>query len=299
VPKEVLSAKTIAIIARVVGAPESPVAEYKARIEASALAAIQKRNRFRVVADPSKADLVCLMIEFSDEYWRKSFSDAHGIMERGRAFQWMNVRPEAIIVMKGGNYAERDARPVWMKTDYHSAYRKKNLEATPNWMMKDFLKAFEKAENKNRSADEKETDEAEPADEAAADNSTSAGTDPANRRQVFCPIHQRCSIPRELYSARSVLICDPIYSCNDKRMQKYVQWGGRWRLVGDPAQADLVLVICATPSQQRTRPYFYSSLYVFKGGRQPAWDSLLLYTQFDRNDEWTLKHFQNFIFGAR
>ena len=164
VPKEVLSARTIAIIARVIGTPESPVAEFKARMEASALAEIQKRGRFQVVADPSKADLVCLMIEFSDEYWRESFSITHGIMERGRAIEWINARPEAIIVMKGGSYPEWDARPVWIKTDYHFAYRKKNREATPDWMMKDFLKAFAKAESKNPSADEKETDEAEPAD---------------------------------------------------------------------------------------------------------------------------------------
>ncbi|HET9285041.1 MAG TPA: hypothetical protein VFR24_24090 [Candidatus Angelobacter sp.] len=299
VPKEVLSARTIAIIARVIGAPETPVAEYKARIEASALAEIQKRGRFQVVADPTKADLVCLMIEFSDEYWRESFSEIHGFMEWGRAIQWVNARPDAIIVMKGGNYAERDARPVWMKTNYHHfVYRKKNRESTPDWMMKDFLKAFEKAEKKNPSADEKETDEAELTDEAAADSSTPGGTDPANRRQVFCPAHQRCPIPRELYSARNVMICE-IDKCNDKYMQKYVEWGKRWSLVDDPAQADLVLVICTTPSRGAVRgKVSYSSLYVFKGGRQPAWDSLLLYTEFDRDNEWTLKRFQKFIFEA-
>lgn len=300
VPKEVVSARTIAIIARVIGAPETPVAEYKARIEASAMAEIQKRDHFQVVSDPSKADLVCLMIEFSDEYWRESFSHTHGIMERGRAIEWMNARPDAIIVMKGGNYADRDARPVWMKTNYHHfVYRKKNRESTPEWMMKDFLKAFEKAEKKNPSEDEKETDEAELVDEAAAGDSTPAGTDPANRRQVFCPAHQRCPIPHELYSARNVLICE-IDSCNDKHMQKYVQWGRRWSLVDDAAQADLVLVICPTPSRTRGGgKYSYSSLYVFKGGRQPAWDSLLLYTEFNRDDEWTLKVFQKFIFEAR
>jgi hypothetical protein len=299
VPKEVLSAKTIAIIARVIGAPASPVAEYKTRIESSALAEIQKGNRFQGVADPSKADLVCLMIVFSDGYWRESFSQTHGFMERNRALIWMNIRPEAIIVLKGGNYAERDARPVWMKTSYHSPVWKKNHEATPNWMMKDFLEAFEKAERKNPSDDEHEPAVPEPADEAAGGDSAAAGTDPANRRQVFCPFHQQCSIPRELYSARNVLICDPIHSCNDKQMQKYVQWGGRWRLVDDGAQADLVLVICATPSrvEQRKR-YFFSSLYVFKGGRQPAWDSLLLYTLFDTDDERALKRFQKFVFEA-
>jgi hypothetical protein len=299
VPEEVLSARTIAIIARVIGASDTSVAEYKGRIEASALQEIQKRGRFQVVADPSKADLVCLMIEFSDEYWRESFSNTHGIMERGRAIQWMNARPEAIIILKGGNYAERDAMPVWMETDYHFAYRKKNRESTPGWMMNHFLKAFEKAEKKNPSADEKEAKEAEPAAEAAADGSTSAGTDPANRRQVFCPAHQRCPIPGELYSARNVLICDPIFGCNDKHMQKYVQWGGRWKLVDDPVQADLVLMVSPTPSWTTGGEYHYSSLYVLKGGRQPAWDSLLLYTEFNRDDEWTLKVFQKFIFEAR
>jgi len=58
-----------------------------------------------------------------------------------------------------------------------------------------------------------------------------------------------------------------------------------------------VLVICTT-----SRPggmYSYSSLYAVKGGRQQAWDSLLLYTEFNRDDEWALKTFQKFIFEAR
>ena len=71
-PQEVLSAKTIAVIAKVIGGPNSEIAEYKQRIQASAIAEIEKHNRFQLVSDPAKADLVCLLIEFSYDYWREA-----------------------------------------------------------------------------------------------------------------------------------------------------------------------------------------------------------------------------------
>jgi hypothetical protein len=318
-PQEVLSAKTIAVMAKVIGGPNSEIAEYKQRIQASAIAEIQKHNRFQLVSDPAKADLVCLLIEFSYDYWREAHSGGHGLRARLNGQEWSNAPPEAIIVLKGGNDAHRTARPVWMESrimrvDQQNLMHVPSLihtgkNKTPTWMMKDFHSAFAKAEKKGSGETESSKDDAS---ELEPDNATAPsgtiGPSANDKFPVFCPPIQSCLLPSELITARTAIVCDPIYSCNDENMEEDVAWGGRWKLTADPAKADLIVVLCRTPSNSHRRTVYYSGrvqtyvtytgLYVFPGGEQPDWTTMPLYLEFGQNHELTLKYFEKLIAEA-
>ena len=318
-PQEVLVAKTIAVMAKVIGGPNSEIAEYKQRIQASAIAEIQKHNRFQLVSDPAKADLVCLLIEFSYDYWHEAHSGGQGLRGRLNGQEWSNAPPETIIVLKGGNDAHRTARPVWMESrimrvDQQNLMHVPSLihtakNKTPTWMMKDFHSAFAKAEKKGNGETESSKDEVS---ELEPDNATvpggTAGPSANDKFPVFCMFNQSCLLPHELITAKTVIICDPIYFCNDENMQEDVAWGGRWQLAGDPAKVDLIVVLCRTPSNSRMRTVnyagrlrtyvTYTGLYVFPGGEQPDWTTMPLYLEFGYDHELTLKYFEKMIAEA-
>lgn len=303
VPSEVLSAKTLALIVKVMDKPGSDVAEeYRKRIEASAVAEIQKRNRFQLVSDPAKADLVCLLIEFSFDYWHEAHNGNKGIRARWNGFKWNLLPPEAIIILKGGNDAHRTARPVWMKTrimPVGPVWVHERGNKLPTRMISDFHHAFAKAEKKEKGKTElPDHEDSEPEPTGATAEGAIATPPDSGILPAFCFWNESCFLPRELFDARTAIVCDPIYFCNDENMKQDVAWGGRWQLAADPAKADLILILCRTPSQSgdRSEPFaFYSALFVFKGGEQPDWDTLPLYLQFGYDHEFTLKELERMI----
>lgn len=302
-PQEVLSAKTIALVVKVIGGTDSNVAEYKQRIEASAAAEIQKRNRFQLVSDPAKADLVCVLMEFSYDYWHDAYQPGKGFLGKMHGRTWNTMPPGIIFVLKGGNDPHRTAQPVWMKTRIMgvSTAFKVGMNKIPTWMMKDFHQAFARAEKKH--APDSTQDESSE-QEADLGIITGPATMPQVSRAeqlnpVFCKLNQPCHLPRELFSAHKVLVCDPIYFCNDKNIQSDVAWGGRWTLAPEPALADLIIVLCRTPSNSSDRTAFiYTGLYIFKGGEQPDWDSMPIYLQFGYDHEVVLKQLEKMVVEA-
>jgi hypothetical protein len=115
-PQEVLSAKTLALVVKVIGGPERNTAAYKQRIEANAVAEVQKRGRFQLVSDPNKADLVCMLLEFSYDYWHDAYQPGKGFIGKMHGRTWNTMPPGAIFVFKGGADPHRTAQPVWVKT---------------------------------------------------------------------------------------------------------------------------------------------------------------------------------------
>ncbi len=294
-PPEVLSAKTVAVVVKIVAGPESNVADYKQRIEAGVTAEIQKRNRFQIVSDPENADLVCMLIGFSDLSWHDAYQTGKGFWGGMRGRAWNHIPPGALVIFKGGNDPHRTALPVWMKT---SVMR----EITPMELTNDFHAAFAKAEKQQRHAKHVELYRHMPrgfARPSALGPLPQTGNAEINY-PVFCRVNQPCPIPREISSARTVLVCDPIHVCNDGFVQQDVIWGGRWTLVDDPAQADLVILLCWTPSNgSEATGLVYAGLYVFKGGEQPAWNSMPMYLDFGHDHDSLLMNFETMLAEAR
>ncbi|MGC2698126.1 MAG: hypothetical protein WA738_20245 [Candidatus Angelobacter sp.] len=301
-PQEVLSAKTVALVVKIVAGPESNIADYKQRIEADAAAEIQKQNRFQLVSDPEKADLVCMLLEFSYDYWHDAYQPGKGFLGKMHGRTWNTLPPFAIFVFKGGTDPHRTARPVWVKTRIMgvSTAFKAGMNKTPSWMMKEFHAAFANAEKKQGQAKHEEWQGMPPgfARPSALARMPQIG-DAERNNPVFCKMNQPCRFPREISSARTVMVCDPIHICNDEFVHQDVIWGGRWKLVNDPAQADLVIILCWTPSNGfDVRNFVYAGLYIFKGGEQPDWDFMPIYLQFGHDHDTVLMDLENMI-GAR
>jgi|SRR5882724_664771 len=296
-PQEVLSAKTVALVVKIVAEPENNMADYKQRTEADVTAEIQKRGRFQLVSDPAKADLVCMLIGFSALSWHDAYQAGKGFWGGMDGRMWNLMPPGAIVVFKGGNDPHRTARPVWMKTSFMRV-------ATPIKLMKDFHAAFAKAEKKQGSqAKDEERPEEKPDQGMITGPAPMPQIGDAERNKpVFCRVNQPCRIPREISSARTVMVCDPINSCNDVYMQQDVIWGGRgrWTLVDDPAKADLMIVLCWTPSNSSdAQSFVYAGMYIFKGGEQPAWNSMPIYLQFGHDHDTLLRDLENMVAEAR
>jgi hypothetical protein len=210
---------------------------------------------------------------------------------------WNLIPPGTLVVFKGGNDPHRTARPVWMKTSYM------NPVATPIKLMKDFHAAFAKAEKKQGSEANNEERPEEESDQGMITGPAPMPQigDPERDNPVFCRVNQPCRFPREIVSARKIMVCDPINSCNDVYMRQDVIWGGRgrWELVDDPAKADLMIVLCWTPSKSAdARTFVYAGMYVFKGGEQPAWNSMPLYMQFGHDHDTLLRDLENMVAEA-
>lgn len=292
-PQEVLSAKTVALVVKIVAGPESNIADYKQRIEADLSAEIQKRSRFQLVSDPAKADLVCMLIGFSDLSWHDAYQAGKGFWGGMHGRVWNRIPPAAIVVFKGGNDPYRTARPVWMKTSYMSA-------ATPGRLMNDFNAAFAKAEKKQGSqAKYQQTPEVKPYQSMITGLTPMPHGDAERNYPVFCRVDQPCRFPQEISSAGTVLVCDPIHVCNDGFVQEDVTWGGRWKLVDDPRLADLIIVLCWTPSNSsEARDFVYAGMYVFKGGEKPDWNSMPMYIQFGHDHDTLLMNLENMVAEA-
>jgi len=291
-PPEVLSAKTVAVVVKIVAGPESNVADYKQRIEAGVTGEILKRNRFQLVSDPENADLVCMFIGFSDLSWHDAYQSGKGFWGRMRGRAWNRIPPGAIAIFKGGNNPHRTGLPVWMKTSVMGGI-------TPMELTKDFHAAFAKAEKQQRHAKHEEW-QGWPRGFARPSGLAPLSQTAEINYPVFCRVNQPCRFPREISSARTIMVCDPVHLCNDEFVQQDVIWGGRWKLVDDPAQADLVIILCWTPSNgSEARDLVYAGLYVFKGGEQPDWNSMPMYLEFGHDHDTLLMNLESMLAEAR
>jgi len=133
-PEEVLSAKTVAIRINFVGGtvyekktiygkrllwgnvPTHPPSQDELQLPMEYVRveiekAFNQKGRFRIVADPSHADIVCMVILYDPWLFQGKLKGSHS---------------EAVAILKGGSSPHWDAAPVWMETDF-GEYVKSNL----------------------------------------------------------------------------------------------------------------------------------------------------------------------------
>lgn len=309
-PNELLSGKSMALVVRVIRGAQSSedgVAKYKATIESKAAAEIQKQKHFQLASDPSKADLVCVLIT----YWGPVFFEGKSIWNRTAA-QRSQHPPAALMIFKGGNSPQGSAFPLWMKT----------AVGNPVDVLEDLnrsIKSIEKKKTKASAGSAQDTQEgpaakveggspaspqgadlAQPGNGDAAnenhsdlaqkeekDHSLGKVPEPAKAVTVFCqPDFKTCSPAPVIYSASTLLICDSLNRCNNENARRSLQPGGRWSLVSDPGKADLI-VILSDDSVEGLQPgglvggivggAKFSTMYLFKGGTQPDWQAMPLF----------------------
>lgn len=104
--KELSAAKSIAVLVHFVYPEEEP-SGFVDKIRSRAIAEIQKRKRFEVVDDPSKADLVCLYVLYGPQW----------VEQRKTKELVAESLGSSLIILKGGASPHWDASPLWMYSD--------------------------------------------------------------------------------------------------------------------------------------------------------------------------------------
>lgn len=316
-PAELSSAKSMALIVRVIGNRDhqsDAIAKYKAKIESKALAEIQKQQHFQLVSDPSKADIVCVLMAF----WGPVFREGKSMWNRSATEMYLHP-PEALVIFKGGNNPQWNAFPLWMKTGTKSS----SFRSTPADLLKDFhnsMKKMKTGESPGSTQDasgssvvqeEVKEEDGKPASKDAKvastdsgkiareehndsvqkeqiDGSTPKAADPVQAVTVFCQFDLKdCQPAKFIYSATTLIVCDPQKKCNPENVQKALQPGGRWSLVNDPQKADLIMIL-ADDWANDPEPggalgavlggAKFSTMYLFKGGSKPDWQAMPLFT---------------------
>jgi hypothetical protein len=113
IPDVVLTAKTVAVIARVGVAANAKTAPNAARAKKQLQQALTKWGRYQVVADLAKADLALVVTEGnSSAFEQEGPKNRAGIFTTSN----MNVLSDSLAVYKGGGVDET-SKPLWSRTE--------------------------------------------------------------------------------------------------------------------------------------------------------------------------------------
>ncbi|HEY2116620.1 MAG TPA: hypothetical protein VGJ51_16100 [Candidatus Angelobacter sp.] len=320
-PDELYSAKSVALIVRIVGESDrqaNAIAGYKIKLQAKAEDEIRKQKHFELVSDPSKADLVCVLIS----YWGPYFREGKSIWNHTSSTLFMHP-PQTLMVFLGGNHPQWSPEPLWMETATTS-----QGPGVMAGLLKDLQKQIKKPKpSANTQVDAAATppvnqpDAEKPANaDANADGASAAGAadekpqavaeekeDPAAKTtddapkgpMLFCwSDFKNCKPAAPLYAAKTVFFHSMValvhstknadfHKAENDKIRGLLQPGGRWSLVEDPVQADLIMVL----NDQWANDAYpggiagallsgsnLSILYLLKGGSKPDWDAVPLFT---------------------
>jgi hypothetical protein len=257
-PPQILTAKTIAVVGQYAGSSTyDPIRGAKFKSDAEAV--LQSSGRFVLLDNPAKSDLVLLLVGgYSPGLF--GFKD----------------RIVTGAVFLGGAHEKWTPVPLWvaMKTP---TIRTSSAAAA---LTKMFLKAVNSAEQNNASPP------AGPDDEKGASNSNSQDSQ-VEEKGASSGQEKASSLPGEILEAKKVTVIlriDPVAGPQgerkEKEVEKEIQNWGRFSLVSDPSTADLVIVcVRTTVSGARANDsHIYENLLIFKGGKTPDWNRMLLWT---------------------
>jgi hypothetical protein len=244
--EEVLAAKSIAILVRLVDPMGVEPDGFKDLLRARAEDKIRQKNRFQIVTDPAQADLVCLLLVYQPS-WTLTKHDPTKYT--------MLPLANSVIILKGGNSRHWDASPVWTGIaviinpvaagkpgDDH-----RGLLST----FHDYLRRAEKSPKHAGNASQVGNS----SERLAADEKTKSmpGRNIFITCDGFCPKSQANRIHR-------------ITSANE----------GQWHVVDEPSQADLVVVWDGqdlyAPGLRVDYYRHFGIMLIFKGG-QPDWSA--------------------------
>jgi hypothetical protein len=130
-PIDILSAKSVAVIGRVGAGPTDMRDKRGAELKAEAEARLKDWGRFQIVDDPSKADLVVVLLE------RFPLADTIALWHT-------NLDPAAMFVFKGGTNPQWDGVPLWATEEKTSLLHTHAVTVAIN----NFEKAVKKADKK-------------------------------------------------------------------------------------------------------------------------------------------------------
>ena len=256
-PQQILSAKTMSVVAHYGFVPSAlnPVKGNKFKQDAEGV--LRDSGRFALVEDPYKSDVVLLLV-------------------CGYSPGWLGFRDNIVIgaVFLGGAQPGWSAVPLWI-TEQGPTFRTRSAPAA---LAKEFLKQVAKAEL--RDAGPLATDSKKPEE---------GSTPSENQVEDAAPSHESLDpawLRPEILQAKKVMVLlriDEVAGAQgedkEKSIEKELKKWGRFSLVDNPADADLVFVCVRYLDLGRRNPPTYENLLIFRGGlKNSDWSSMPLWT---------------------
>ena len=258
-PPQILAGKTIAVVAQYAGSPTyDPIKGAKFKSDAEAV--LQTSGRFTLLDNPAKSDLVLLLV---------------GGYSAGRFGFKDRIVTGAVFV--GGAYDIWTPVPLWIAIKTPTLKTSSAAAA----LTKMFLKEVKNAEQNNAGTPAGSDDEKGASNSISQDSQMAETGTPSKEEKVL-------SLPVEILEAKKAMVMlriDPVAGPQGERkekdVEKEIQKGGRFSLVGDPSAADL-LIVCVRYTMSGARAtdfHVYENLLIFKGGgKSPDWNRMTLWT---------------------
>jgi hypothetical protein len=258
-PPQILSAKTIAIVSSygLVPSAHNPLKGSKFKRDAEAV--LRTSQRFTLLDDPAKSDLVLLLVG-------------------GYSEEWLGFKEHIVTgaVFSGGAQASWSAVPLWIAIQ-DSTLRTHSAAAA---LSKAFLKEVDKASQSAATVAPAPPEEATAPEVEPSEDSSAGG-------QLSLANPQEASwLPAEILHARKVMVIlridttvGPKGEEKEKNVERELKKWGRFSLVTKPQDADL-LIVCVRFLQSGLHSYHtYENMLIFKGGsKELQWDRMPLWT---------------------
>jgi hypothetical protein len=258
-PQQILAAKTIVVISHYGFTPSAldPVKGLKFRNDAEEV--LRDSGRFTLLEDPAKSDLVLLLV---------------GGYSPGRFGFKEHIVTGAIFL--GGAQPSWTPVPLWIWEQTPTL----RTHSASSAVTKEFLKDVKQAEQRTAGSP------------AGNDRDKSAHDikSQGNQNEGAIPLSEDAetqSLPREILQAKKVMVvlrvdavAGPQGEKKEKNVEKEIRKWGRFSLVNNPDEADLVIVcIRFLDLWQSSHTPVYENLFVFKGGTgNPDWKRIPLWT---------------------
>jgi hypothetical protein len=258
-PREILAARTIVVIAHHGFTPSAlnPAKGSKFRNDAEEV--LRNSGRFTLLEDPAKSDLVLLLVGGYSPGWL-GFKD--------------QIATGAIFL--GGTQPSWAPVPLWIWEQTPTFRTHSAASAVTKEFLRDVKKAEQRAAGSPAAADRDK-----PAEDINSQDSQAGGAVPSSE-DAEIPY-----LPREILQAKKVMVilrieavAGPQGDRKEKNVEKEVKKWGRFSLVDNPADADLVIVcIRFLDTTRLSGSLVYENLFVFKGGvGNPDWRAMPLWT---------------------
>ena len=266
IPERILTAKTIAVVAHYGFVPSAFNPAKGEKFQKDAEAVFKSSGRFVVRDDPGKSDLVLLLV-------------------CGYSPGWLGFRDRIVIgaVFPGGVEPPWSPVPLWISEQTPTS----RTHSAPAALAKNFLKEIAKAESKGATSSprgelEKDAPDATPQTEENEESRQSAGAETA------------AWLRPEILHAKKVMVvlridelAGPKGEEKEKSVEKEIRKWGRFSIVDNPADADLVFVCVTYLDTGSKNLSVYENLLIFKGGlaspdwpNTPLWNAMQIEAMF-------------------
>lgn len=254
-PSQILEAKTIAVVAHYGSMPSNFDAAKGSKFKSDAEDVLRESGRFTLVESPDKSDLVLLLVS--------------GYSTGRLGF---NEHIATGTVFLGSGQPGWSTIPLWIAEKMQSM-RTSSAAAVTKMFLNEVKKAEQHAANLPAGTNQQKTPDESRSQDMQKEKNTSPSEEP-----------EAGLLPREIMQAKKVMVVSRVDAGTgpegvEKSVEKEIKKWGRFSLVNNTADADLV-ILCFVFTESSDDSFFvFENILIFKGGeKNPDWNAMPLWT---------------------